>query len=122
VVKRVEPAMAENADPFPSPPFPDPDNEILRLIITHAVGAYQAGEVDVAGAITHAAVHSWYEGHIQGEDACPGCNYRGDLPKQRRQGWLPPGSNDELTVGFPDPLGPDRRLPVVSTPSTDEST
>ena len=49
MVKHVEPALAKIADPFPSPPFPDPDNEILRLIITHAVGAYQAGEVDVAG-------------------------------------------------------------------------
>jgi hypothetical protein len=24
---------------------------------------------------------SWYEGHIQGEDSCPGCDFRGDLPK-----------------------------------------
>jgi hypothetical protein len=92
VVKRVEPALAKIADPFPSPPFPDQDNEILRLIITHAVGAYQAGEVDVAGAITHAAVHGWYEGHIQGEDACPGCSYRGELPKQRLKESLPPRS------------------------------
>ena len=56
------------------------------------IAAHEAGEVDVAGAVTHAAVHAWYEGHIQGEDACPGCKYRGKLPKQQLRGWLPRGS------------------------------
>jgi hypothetical protein len=46
------------------------------------MAAYEAGQVDVSGAILDAAVHAWYEGHIQGEAACPGCNYRGQLPKQ----------------------------------------
>ncbi|MGW5366734.1 hypothetical protein ACWER6_06595 [Streptomyces sp. NPDC004009] len=32
-------------------------------------------------AILHAAVHGWYEGHVQGEDECPGCDFRGELPK-----------------------------------------
>jgi hypothetical protein len=32
---------------------------------------YEAGQVDVSGAILDAAVHAWYEGHIKGEDACP---------------------------------------------------
>lgn len=30
------------------------------------------------GAVLHAAVHGWYEGHIEGEDACPGCQHRGE--------------------------------------------
>jgi hypothetical protein len=34
----------------------------------------------------HAAVHCWYEGHIQGEDACPGCDFCGGLPKQQGPG------------------------------------
>jgi hypothetical protein len=85
--------VAEPIDVLPSPPFPDPENAVLRVIIEHAVAAYQAGQVDVAGAVTHAAVHAWYEGHIQGEDACPGCDYRGRLPKQHLKGWLPLGSS-----------------------------
>ena len=92
MVKPREPVMPEPVDAFPSPPFPEPDSEILRLIIAYALKAYQAGEVDLAGAVTHAAVHGWYEGHIQGEDACPGCQYRGELPKQELRGWLPAGS------------------------------
>lgn len=88
---RKQPAQdPENA--FPSPPFPDPDNEILRIIIERAVRAYEDRQVDASGAIIHAAVHAWYEGHIQGEDACSGCEYRGQLPKQTLRGWLPPGT------------------------------
>jgi hypothetical protein len=81
--------MPELENPFPSPPFPDPDNEILRIIMERVMAAYEAGQVDVSGAVLDAAVHAWYEGHIQGEDACPGCNYRGQLPKQSLRGWLP---------------------------------
>jgi hypothetical protein len=69
-------------DVMPSPTFPDPDSATLRLVVRNSIDAYRSGEVDVEGAILHAAVHGWYEGHIQGEDACPGCDYRGDLPKQ----------------------------------------
>jgi hypothetical protein len=43
--------------------------------------------------VLHAVVHGWYEGHIQGEDACPGCDYRGELPKQATRGWLNPDVN-----------------------------
>lgn len=38
------------------------------------------------GAIVHAAVHGWYEEHVQGEDVCPGCDFRGELPKQHGNG------------------------------------
>jgi len=68
---------------MPHPPFPNPDSQILALIISNAVGAMRSGEVDAKGAIVHAAVHAWYEGHIEGEDVCPGCDFRGDLPQQR---------------------------------------
>ena len=37
------------------------------------------------GAILHAAVHGWYEGHIEGEDVCRGCTFRGDLSQQRQK-------------------------------------
>ncbi|WP_328474888.1 hypothetical protein [Streptomyces sp. NBC_00448] len=37
-------------------------------------------------AVLHAAVHGWYEGHIEGEDTCPGCDYRGRLPTNGNRG------------------------------------
>jgi hypothetical protein len=74
------------AERFPSPPFPAPDSPVLRMIIEGAFTAYESGEADVRVAVTHAAVHAWYEGHVQGEDVCPGCDFRGDLPKQHWKG------------------------------------
>ncbi|MFJ8980181.1 hypothetical protein [Streptomyces sp. NPDC102282] len=56
--------------PMPSPPFPSTDNAVLRLIVGNAIKA----------------VHSWYEGHIHGEDECPGCDFRGELPKGIKRG------------------------------------
>lgn len=78
---------------MPSPPFPDPHSPVLRLIVTSAVEALRSGEATAEQAVLHAAVHGWYEGHIQGEDACPGCDYRGGLPKQATRGWLNPDAN-----------------------------
>jgi hypothetical protein len=68
--------------PMPSPPFPSPDNGVLRVVVGNAIASVRNGEASVEEAILHAAVHGWYEGHIQGEDACPGCDFRGGLPKQ----------------------------------------
>jgi hypothetical protein len=55
-----------------SPAFPDPMSPLLALIVRGALEGYQSGEVDVEGAILHAAVNGWYEGHIEGEE-CAGC-------------------------------------------------
>jgi len=44
-------------------------------------------------AILHAAVHGWYKGHIEGEDACPGCDFRGTRQQQRSKGWVDPEQN-----------------------------
>ena len=79
--------------PMPSPPFPNPDSRLLRLIITNAINSMRSGETNAEGAILHAAVHAWYEGHIEGEDACPGCDFRGGMGKQRSKGWVNPESN-----------------------------
>ncbi|MEV6638244.1 hypothetical protein AB0M54_46745 [Actinoplanes sp. NPDC051470] len=54
---------------------------MLKLIINNAISAMRSGEATAETAILHAAVHRWYEGHIEGEDKCPGCDFRGDLPK-----------------------------------------
>jgi hypothetical protein len=55
-----------------SSPFPGPLSSLLALIVRGALESYQSGEVDIEGAILHAAVHGWYEGHIKGEE-CEGC-------------------------------------------------
>jgi len=81
------------SNPMPSPPFPDPDSPVLRLIITNSIEALRSGETSAEGAILHAAVHGWYEGHIQGEDACPGCDFRGNIQKQTTKGWVNPDLN-----------------------------
>ncbi|MFJ8442828.1 hypothetical protein [Kitasatospora griseola] len=67
--------------PMPSPPFPSPDSTVLRLIVANAINSVRTGEATVEEAILHAAVHGWCEGHVQGEDECPGCDFRGKLPK-----------------------------------------
>ena len=59
-------------DQEPSPSFPDPMSPLLALIVRGALESYQSGEVDIEGAIFHAAVNGWYEGHNEGE-ACGGC-------------------------------------------------
>jgi hypothetical protein len=56
----------------PSSAYPDPMSPLLALIVRGALEGYQSGEVDVEGAILHAAVNGWYEGHIEGEE-CGGC-------------------------------------------------
>ena len=64
---------------------PTPDSKILKLIVDHTIDAMRSGKMGAEGAILHAAVHGWYEGHIEGEDVCPGCTFRGDLSQQRQK-------------------------------------
>jgi hypothetical protein len=71
---------------MPQPPFPAPDSAVLRVIVANAIESMRAGEADAEQAILHAAVHGWYEGHIEGEDSCPGCDYRGGLEKGAGRG------------------------------------
>ncbi|WP_364708972.1 hypothetical protein [Streptomyces ossamyceticus] len=51
-----------------------------------AIASVRSAEASVEEAILHAAVHGWYEGHVQGEDECPGCGFRGELPKHGNRG------------------------------------
>lgn len=80
-------------DQLPMPPFPAPDNAAFAVLVRSAVQAYQSGEASAEQAILNAAVNAWYEGHIQGEDACPGCDYRGKVNKQTTKGWVDPTQN-----------------------------
>jgi hypothetical protein len=69
--------LAVNIDNrMPSPPFPDPDEPVLEFIIANSLAKLKSGEIDARAAITHAAVHGWFEGHKEGEDDCPGCTFR----------------------------------------------
>ncbi|MDX3376470.1 hypothetical protein PV390_18905 [Streptomyces sp. ME02-6991-2A] len=60
---------------------------MLVIDASSMIGSYTerftvpSGEASVEDAILHAAVNGWYEGHIQGEDECPGCIFRGQLPR-----------------------------------------
>src|SRR6266511_4406658 len=72
------------AERFPSPPFPAPDSPVLGMIIEGALAAYESGEADVRVAVTHAAVHAWYEGHIPGRGRLP----RMQLPRRLTQAVL----------------------------------
>ncbi|MDQ8708248.1 hypothetical protein RCO28_38185 [Streptomyces sp. LHD-70] len=56
------------------------------MIVDNAIESVRSGGASVEEAILHAAVHGWYEGHIQGEDKCPGCDFRGWLPKNSKRG------------------------------------
>lgn len=72
--------------PMPSPPYPSLESTLLRVIVGNAIASVESGEADWKDAVLHAAVHGWYEGHIEGEDTCPGCDFRGQLPKNSDRG------------------------------------
>lgn len=61
-------------------PFPSPDNAVLRVVVGNAIASVRSGKASVEEAILHAAAHGWYEGHVQGEDECPGCDFRASYP------------------------------------------
>ena len=58
---------------------------MLNVVINNSLHALRSGEADAEAAIVHAAVHGWYEGHIEGEDFCSGCTFRGDEPEIRQK-------------------------------------
>jgi hypothetical protein len=66
---------------MPAPPFPRPHDGVLEMICNNALEDYRrqgGGEEAAQAAILQAALHAWMEGHIEGEDLCPGCGFRGD--------------------------------------------
>jgi hypothetical protein len=71
-------------DESPSSAYPDPLSPLLALIVRGALESYQSGEVDIEGAILHAAVNGWYEGHIEGEE-CGACQKSNDNRTQLRR-------------------------------------
>ena len=54
------------------PPAPDAASSVLAALLGRATRI--AGEGSDAQAVVDLAVHAWMEGHVEGEDHCPGCD------------------------------------------------
>ena len=64
--------------PGPAPPFPDPADPVLVAIILGALSLLREGR-PAERVLPMVAARAWAEGHVEGEDRCPGCSWRGDL-------------------------------------------
>jgi hypothetical protein len=54
---------------MPSPPYPSPENNArLQVIVGNAIAAVEREKISWKDAVVHAAVHGWYEGHVEGEE------------------------------------------------------
>lgn len=60
------------------PPFPDPADPVLVAIVLGALGLLREGRPPER-VLPMVAARAWAEGHIEGEDRCPGCEWRGGL-------------------------------------------
>jgi hypothetical protein len=63
---------------------------VLGVIVANALSKVESGELSARQAIVHAAVHAWYEGHIEGEDACDGCSRSSIVETWTREEMSPP--------------------------------
>jgi hypothetical protein len=66
--------------PGPVGPFPDPADAVLAAIVIGALGMLGEGR-PVDRVLPMVAARAWAEGHIEGEERCPGCAWRGGLAK-----------------------------------------
>jgi hypothetical protein len=64
------------APPGPVPPFPDPADPVLAAIVIGALGLLREGRA-ADRVLPMVSARAWAEGHIEGEDRCPGCEWRG---------------------------------------------
>ena len=64
--------------PGPVPPFPEPSDPVLVAIVIGALGMLGEGR-PVDRVLPMVAARAWAEGHIEGEDRCGGCTWRGAL-------------------------------------------
>jgi hypothetical protein len=74
------------APPGPVPPFPDPADPVLVAIVIGGLSLLGEGR-PVDRVLPMVAARAWAEGHIEGEDRCPGCTWRGgvDVGADREQ-------------------------------------
>ncbi len=64
--------------PGPVPPFPDPANPVLVAIVLGALGLLGEGRA-ADRVLPMVAARAWAEGHIEGEERCAACDWRGGL-------------------------------------------
>ncbi len=64
--------------PGPEPPFPAPSDPILVSIVLGALGLLGEGR-PADRVLPMVAARAWAEGHLEGEERCPGCTWRGGL-------------------------------------------
>ena len=64
------------APPGPVPPFPDPADPVLVAIVIGALGLLREGRA-ADRVLPMVSARAWAEGHIEGEDRCTGCEWRG---------------------------------------------
>lgn len=64
--------------PGPVPPFPDPGDPVLVAIVIGALGLMGEGR-PIDRVLPMVAARAWAEGHLEGEERCPGCRWRGGL-------------------------------------------
>lgn len=83
------------APPGPVPPFPDPADPILVAMVIGALGLLREGR-PADRVLPMVAARAWAEGHIEGEDRCGGCDWRGGLV---------PGEDREQHARNPAPGG-----------------
>lgn len=66
--------------PGPVGPFPDPSDPVLVALVIGALTLLGEGR-PVDRVLPMVAARAWAEGHIEGEERCPGCAWRGGLAK-----------------------------------------
>lgn len=64
--------------PGPVPPFPDPADPVFVAIVLGALGLLREGRPPDR-VLPMVAARAWAEGHIEGEDRCGACAWRGSL-------------------------------------------
>lgn len=64
--------------PGPVPPFPDPGDPVFVATVIGALGLLREGR-PADRVLPMVAARAWAEGHIEGEERCPGCAWRGGL-------------------------------------------
>ncbi|KAF2781604.1 hypothetical protein STPH1_6278 [Streptomyces sp. OM5714] len=99
-------AVTTTDSPMLFPPLPSPDSAVLRLLVGNAIAPARSSDASVEEAILHATVHGWCEGHVQGEDECPGFDFRG--PSQAQQPRLSTAGflSRQFGRAFPLPAAP----------------
>lgn len=64
--------------PGPVPPFPDPSDPVFAGLVLGALGLLREGR-PADRVLPMVAARAWAEGHIEGEDRCGACTWRGAL-------------------------------------------